>query len=194
MSQVACPDELCRSGLGKVAFGSRAETIGRLLRQNFKWLRYGRSYKLNVPNSKSYDDILSYIYAAVFSSFNIWLVAIVALGLNIGAATHSKSHIAMPESMTNPHLRVLNALRAGTKPIMTFMGLPSFRTAQIVAQTGVDVPLSSSHLTLLFTDDQKGYHNRLRAWAHQRRFHAQCHSRYRRSWCLTLSSNSRDAF
>jgi hypothetical protein len=67
MLQVACPDELCRSSLGKVAFGSRAETIGRLLRQNFKCLRYGRSYKLNVPNSKSYDDILSYIYAQLFS-------------------------------------------------------------------------------------------------------------------------------
>ncbi|KAF3042876.1 hypothetical protein E8E12_002617 [Didymella heteroderae] len=37
-----------------------------------------------------------------------------------------------------PRLRVLNALRAGTKPITTFMGLPSFRTAQVVAQTGVD--------------------------------------------------------
>ncbi|KAL4863370.1 hypothetical protein BDV12DRAFT_189720 [Aspergillus spectabilis] len=38
----------------------------------------------------------------------------------------------------NPHLRLLNALRASTKPIMTFLGLPSFRTAQIVAQTGLD--------------------------------------------------------
>ncbi|KAH7071955.1 2,4-dihydroxyhept-2-ene-1,7-dioic acid aldolase [Paraphoma chrysanthemicola] len=38
----------------------------------------------------------------------------------------------------NPHLRLLNALRAGSKPIMTFLGLPSFRTAQVVAQTGVD--------------------------------------------------------
>ncbi|KAL5041829.1 hypothetical protein BDW71DRAFT_217373 [Aspergillus fruticulosus] len=38
----------------------------------------------------------------------------------------------------NPHLRLLNALRANTKPIMTFLGLPSFRTAQIVAQTGLD--------------------------------------------------------
>lgn len=39
----------------------------------------------------------------------------------------------------NPQLRLLNALRAGSKPIMTFLGLPSFRAAQIVAQTGLDV-------------------------------------------------------
>ncbi|KAJ5104246.1 Pyruvate/Phosphoenolpyruvate kinase-like domain-containing protein [Penicillium argentinense] len=38
----------------------------------------------------------------------------------------------------NPQLRLLNALQANTKPIMTFLGLPSFRTAQVVAQTGVD--------------------------------------------------------
>ncbi|KAL3433910.1 Pyruvate/Phosphoenolpyruvate kinase-like domain-containing protein [Aspergillus tetrazonus] len=38
----------------------------------------------------------------------------------------------------NPRLRLLNALRANAKPIMTFLGLPSFRTAQIVAQTGLD--------------------------------------------------------
>ncbi|CAG8236001.1 unnamed protein product [Penicillium salamii] len=38
----------------------------------------------------------------------------------------------------NPQLRLLNALRAGSKPIMTFLGLPSFRSAQIVAQTGLE--------------------------------------------------------
>ncbi|KAL2811261.1 2,4-dihydroxyhept-2-ene-1,7-dioic acid aldolase [Aspergillus granulosus] len=37
-----------------------------------------------------------------------------------------------------PQLRLLNALRANAKPILTFLGLPSFRTAQVVAQTGVD--------------------------------------------------------
>ncbi|KAL4895495.1 Pyruvate/Phosphoenolpyruvate kinase-like domain-containing protein [Aspergillus ambiguus] len=41
-------------------------------------------------------------------------------------------------SINNPQLRFLNALRANVKPITTFLGLPSFRTAQIVAQTGVD--------------------------------------------------------
>ncbi|OJJ94669.1 hypothetical protein ASPACDRAFT_65045 [Aspergillus aculeatus ATCC 16872] len=44
----------------------------------------------------------------------------------------------MATSFFNPQLRLLNALRAGVKPVMTFLGLPSFRTAQIVAQTGVD--------------------------------------------------------
>ncbi|PSN65684.1 2,4-dihydroxyhept-2-ene-1,7-dioic acid aldolase [Corynespora cassiicola Philippines] len=45
---------------------------------------------------------------------------------------------ATTTSMKTPHLRLLNALRAGSKPIMTFLGLPSFRTAQVVAQTGVE--------------------------------------------------------
>lgn len=49
----------------------------------------------------------------------------------------------MAASIQNPRLRLLNALRASSKPIMTFLGLPSFRTAQIVAQTGVDV--STAH-------------------------------------------------
>lgn len=46
---------------------------------------------------------------------------------------------ALTTPIRNPRLRLLNGLRVGSKPIMTFLGLPSFRTAQIVAQTGVDV-------------------------------------------------------
>ncbi|KAL4878740.1 2,4-dihydroxyhept-2-ene-1,7-dioic acid aldolase [Aspergillus karnatakaensis] len=45
---------------------------------------------------------------------------------------------AMTSLIHNPQLRLLNALKANKKPIMTFLGLPSFRTAQVVAQTGVD--------------------------------------------------------
>ncbi|KAJ6178085.1 hypothetical protein N7519_008546 [Penicillium mononematosum] len=45
---------------------------------------------------------------------------------------------AMTTLIKNPQLRLLNALRADSKPIMTFLGLPSLRTAQVVAQTGVD--------------------------------------------------------
>ncbi|KAM0721477.1 hypothetical protein Q7P37_002401 [Cladosporium fusiforme] len=45
---------------------------------------------------------------------------------------------AITSLVRNPQLRLLNALRNGSKPIMTFMGLPSFRAAQMVAQTGVD--------------------------------------------------------
>ncbi|KAH7032313.1 2,4-dihydroxyhept-2-ene-1,7-dioic acid aldolase [Macrophomina phaseolina] len=45
---------------------------------------------------------------------------------------------AMETLIHNPQLRMLNALKANSKPIMTFLGLPSFRTAQIVAQSGVD--------------------------------------------------------
>ncbi|GMF72639.1 unnamed protein product [Aspergillus oryzae] len=46
---------------------------------------------------------------------------------------------AITTAIQNPRLRLLNALRTNSKPVMTFLGLPSFRTAQIVAQTGVDV-------------------------------------------------------
>lgn len=38
----------------------------------------------------------------------------------------------------NPKLRLLNALQARSGPIMTFSGLPSSRTAQIIAATGID--------------------------------------------------------
>jgi 4-hydroxy-2-oxoheptanedioate aldolase len=48
---------------------------------------------------------------------------------------------ALANVTSNPQQRLLNALRNGNKPIMTFMGLPSFRAAQIVAQTGLDVGL-----------------------------------------------------
>lgn len=48
---------------------------------------------------------------------------------------------AITSSIYNPQLRLLNALRANAKPIMTFLGLPSFRTAQVVGQTGVDVSI-----------------------------------------------------
>lgn len=51
----------------------------------------------------------------------------------------AKNLPAMPVPICNPQLRLLNALRAGSKPMMTFLGLPSFRTAQMVAQTGLDV-------------------------------------------------------
>ncbi|RAL09410.1 Phosphoenolpyruvate/pyruvate domain-containing protein [Aspergillus homomorphus CBS 101889] len=44
----------------------------------------------------------------------------------------------MTGSIFNPQVRLLNALQAGAKPIMTFLGLPSSRPVQMVAQTGVD--------------------------------------------------------
>lgn len=54
----------------------------------------------------------------------------------------------MTTLIQNPRLRLLNALRAGSKPIMTFLGLPSFRTAQVVAQTGVDVSISPPQMNV----------------------------------------------
>ncbi|KAF5687781.1 2,4-dihydroxyhept-2-ene-1,7-dioic acid aldolase [Fusarium denticulatum] len=45
---------------------------------------------------------------------------------------------AITTTITNPRLRFLNALRANSGPIMTFLGLPSARTAQLVASTGLD--------------------------------------------------------
>ncbi|KAL5363296.1 Phosphoenolpyruvate/pyruvate domain-containing protein [Aspergillus floccosus] len=38
----------------------------------------------------------------------------------------------------NPRLRLLNKLKAGEFPLMTFMAIPSVRMAQIVALTGLD--------------------------------------------------------
>lgn len=45
---------------------------------------------------------------------------------------------ALTTTIRNPRLRLLNALRDRSKPIMTFLGLPSSRTAQLVASTGLD--------------------------------------------------------
>lgn len=53
--------------------------------------------------------------------------------------THMSKSAAIADAPINPQLRLLNALRNGSRPIMTFMGLPSFRAAQMVAQTGLDV-------------------------------------------------------
>lgn len=41
-------------------------------------------------------------------------------------------------SVSNSHLRLLNKIKAGEFPLMTFMAIPSVRMAQIVALTGVD--------------------------------------------------------
>ena len=41
-------------------------------------------------------------------------------------------------SLDNPRLRLLNQLREGAFPLMTFMAIPSVRMAQIVALTGLD--------------------------------------------------------
>lgn len=45
---------------------------------------------------------------------------------------------ALTTTIQNPQLRLLNAPRANKRPIMTFLGLPSARTAQLVASTGLD--------------------------------------------------------
>ncbi|KAL2789183.1 Pyruvate/Phosphoenolpyruvate kinase-like domain-containing protein [Aspergillus keveii] len=49
----------------------------------------------------------------------------------------------MANSIHNPRLRLLNALRANAKPIMTFLGLPSFRTAQI----GIIIDCEHGHIS-----------------------------------------------
>lgn len=45
---------------------------------------------------------------------------------------------ALTTKVENPRLRLLNKIRDGQYPLMTFMALPSVRIAQIVALTGVD--------------------------------------------------------
>ncbi|KAH6643280.1 Pyruvate/Phosphoenolpyruvate kinase-like domain-containing protein [Truncatella angustata] len=47
---------------------------------------------------------------------------------------------ATPQTTTiqNPRLRLLNKIKAGEYPLMTFMAIPSVRQAQIISLTGVD--------------------------------------------------------
>lgn len=45
---------------------------------------------------------------------------------------------AQTTKIENPRLRLLNKLRNGEYPLLTFMALPSVRMAQIVALTGID--------------------------------------------------------
>ncbi|KAI6914744.1 Phosphoenolpyruvate/pyruvate domain-containing protein [Hortaea werneckii] len=54
-------------------------------------------------------------------------------------ATSSSSYTtALTTNVQNPRLRVLDKLRNGQYPLMTFVALPSARHAQIVALTGLD--------------------------------------------------------
>ncbi|KAL2276505.1 hypothetical protein FJTKL_00819 [Diaporthe vaccinii] len=73
----------------------------------------------------SWDHILTDIGECTAAIF-----ALITSSMTNSLVTTSAEH--------NPQLRLLNTLRAGSKPIMTFLGLPSFRAAQIVAQTGLD--------------------------------------------------------
>ena len=41
-------------------------------------------------------------------------------------------------TISNPRLRLLNKLKDGEYPLMTFMAIPSVRMAQMVALTGLD--------------------------------------------------------
>jgi 4-hydroxy-2-oxoheptanedioate aldolase len=50
-------------------------------------------------------------------------------------------------TVQNPRMRLLNKLREGSYPLMTFMAIPSVRMAQIVALTGLDVSKCSSLTT-----------------------------------------------
>ncbi|KAK3186200.1 hypothetical protein K4F52_004964 [Lecanicillium sp. MT-2017a] len=45
---------------------------------------------------------------------------------------------ARTTKVENPRLRLLNKIRAGEFPLMTFVAIPSVRQAQIVASTGLD--------------------------------------------------------
>ncbi|RYO65238.1 hypothetical protein AA0113_g5440 [Alternaria arborescens] len=45
---------------------------------------------------------------------------------------------AQTTTIQNPRLRLLNKIRSGEFPLMTFVAIPSVRQAQIVALTGLD--------------------------------------------------------
>ena len=50
----------------------------------------------------------------------------------------SKYPTPLNTTIHNPRLKLLNGLKDGKYPLMTFMALPSVRMAQIVALTGFD--------------------------------------------------------
>lgn len=56
------------------------------------------------------------------------------------ATTYPTAHTA---TVSNPRLKMLNALKTGSKAIMTFMAIPSTRMAQVVALCGFDVSVPS---------------------------------------------------
>lgn len=55
--------------------------------------------------------------------------------MTLTVTTYNTAHTTKIE---NPRLRLLNKLRNGEYPLMTFMAIPSVRQAQIVALTGLD--------------------------------------------------------
>lgn len=59
-------------------------------------------------------------------------------------------------TVSNTRLRLLNKLKDGQYPLLTFMAIPSVRHAQIVALTGLDVSLSRQSLPPANTDMQAG--------------------------------------
>jgi 4-hydroxy-2-oxoheptanedioate aldolase len=57
---------------------------------------------------------------------------------------------ALTTSVQNHKLRLLNALRTSSRPVMTFLGLPSARTAQLVASThpdGIIIDCEHGHIS-----------------------------------------------
>ncbi|KAF2123075.1 Pyruvate/Phosphoenolpyruvate kinase-like domain-containing protein [Lophiotrema nucula] len=52
--------------------------------------------------------------------------------------SESEYPTALTTKVQNPRLRLLNKLRSGDYPLMTFVAIPSVRQAQIVALTGLD--------------------------------------------------------
>lgn len=62
----------------------------------------------------------------------------VSLNVNGNGNSTGTYASALTTKVENPRLRLLNRLRAGEYPLMTFMAIPSVRQAQIVALTGLD--------------------------------------------------------
>ncbi|KAN0096673.1 Phosphoenolpyruvate/pyruvate domain containing protein [Hyaloscypha variabilis] len=57
---------------------------------------------------------------------------------NVAISKGTTYPTAHTTTVQNPRLRLLNKLRNGEYPLMTFMAIPSVRQAQIVALTGLD--------------------------------------------------------
>jgi hypothetical protein len=75
-----------------------------------------------------------------YSSIAIKLPQKVQIPNNDAIMPSAVSEYPTPLTTTihNPRLKLLNGLKDGKFPLMTFMALPSVRIAQIVALTGFD--------------------------------------------------------
>jgi 4-hydroxy-2-oxoheptanedioate aldolase len=86
--------------------------------------------------------MLKQVYSSTVSTYQAKYIPPIPLATEIYIAAMTIQPISTPTAHTttvqNPRLRLLNKLRSGEKPLMTFIAIPSVRHAQIIALTGLD--------------------------------------------------------